>query len=1304
MFYWMYSAEATKEDAILTLLNLPAPPPPNPLVKTPAGTRSPEFYDKQQPPPDNAPIEDLMEYWSKMSSTYADLSYNPRPSSTVANRIMRELQEDPERIVDFLNVLQGDSRAEEIARGLYQKLDASNEDGDEGVDRDSLKNWLKYNTADFSGDLETVSERIRDTNDYVNNQQDLLALTRVDWNKAEPIVTRMYNDKSQQTSKVLATWAMYKRAMESGGSDVDRYRDELKAVVENKEATPGMRDLAIDALVKEPAWPGRDDWYVGLLEDETLSELRVRGTAYTGLTTIMYYEADDRLTERMIGLMSSDNLWVRTAAAKNMLVRFNRMTESKNNDAIRRQMVESMLPWLEKKDWIKADPSQRSTLVQSLQFVKMPEAVPALIEALNTRETLSSPVYAGNTSPAVNAAAAAADAIERAANSTNSLPVNRLWSNSNSNAFSNAVPYENREYFPLRSAAIAALGNQKDPRAVAPLRRVLIEAQDWERTAIVKALLDCNGFTTDEQVAAIEFMARSAGDVDDDSAEEALAEKYAGSVKDRALFALRLSVAQQGTRVAPIKAEDEDVDNEFDDYRPPNDAPVAENSEGDHDHPTYQELPLTEETLKYLLGTHLVSVGDADEELIRATVDRIAVLDPREPIVANALRKVIIGWNGRAVNSLIMRDTRNGRLDADAILKLLSKRKELREKQMPDIVDMRGGVPAAKAIAACLLEDKADYDSIMTSGPDAAKIALFACARLIRAQLPMAKVITELKNPNKTLATAAERYLESEDSNEARAAVLALYPNQGKILGATTAFNIPGLESTPGIFLRDLFSSVNPYFGTEEYAHVAFVQTSETALEKGLQDEVKAKSGLLGIYSFDKQFVRIYPDRAVFSWEDNPARYRERTLEPQQFESLKAYFASSRVDELPPFLTCVSECETKQLLMIGKAGGRRVFVKSERRLPEFFANLQSFFDEMKKQPAKLKYYAGEQAHGLEVLFEDERLAAESVWKSGPDLRVLINDAPRETAISREMTRQQESEYARLDAEGKPTDELYEKYYALREARRFEASSWFRLAGVKLGEQVAQPAEAEYIPVQDGLVPAADYGQWSAKTATFEIRGDNSGLYKLANGRSQRIRQGRYSLPVVTTNGRWVIATKYDESEGSTLVRVNLANNREFKVGAEGVYVDKAIAYIPSRNLVLIGGSEEHDDHGEYEDSYHESAYASGQGYYFLNPDTGAIAKATGEVRPLAQQTFRSLQAVAGSTTEFWAALPRGKAGTLFGIYSTRSFTFKPVLKLPKIIFDSVEMWVDEGEKKVYFIHEGHLLSVPYSLQQSSTLR
>ena len=170
-----------------------------------------------------------------------------------------------------------------------------------------------------------------------------------------------------------------------------------------------------------------------------------------------------------------------------------------------------------------------------------------------------------------------------------------------------------------------------------------------------------------------------------------------------------------------------------------------------------------------------------------------------------------------------------------------------------------------------------------------------------------------------------------------------------------------------------------------------------------------------------------------------------------------------------------------------------------------------------------------------------------------------------------------------------------------------------------------------------------------------------------------------------------------------IVRVNLANNRELKVGGEELPLNMAHAYLPTRNLVFLSSYEEGDDHshGEYDESYHPSAYDNGRGYYLMNPDTGAVVPAVGEVRPLAHQTFRSLQSTA-TPGEYWAAIPRGKDGTLFGVYSTRTFSFKPILKLPKLLFDSMEMWVDEAERKVYFIHQGHLLAAPYPVAEART--
>src|SRR5512139_756809 len=94
---------AADEDVIVSLLELPAPPPYNPLVGY-AGTRPPEFFDKSKPPPDDAPIEDLMDYWANQSSSYQRLGHNVFPSRSVTSRLIAELSRRPERATEFLNI------------------------------------------------------------------------------------------------------------------------------------------------------------------------------------------------------------------------------------------------------------------------------------------------------------------------------------------------------------------------------------------------------------------------------------------------------------------------------------------------------------------------------------------------------------------------------------------------------------------------------------------------------------------------------------------------------------------------------------------------------------------------------------------------------------------------------------------------------------------------------------------------------------------------------------------------------------------------------------------------------------------------------------------------------------------------------------------------------------------------------------------------------------------------------------------------------------------------------------------------
>lgn len=274
------------------------------------------------------------------------------------------------------------------------------------------------------------------------------------------------------------------------------------------------------------------------------------------------------------------------------------------------------------------------------------------------------------------------------------------------------------------------------------------------------------------------------------------------------------------------------------------------------------------------------------------------------------------------------------------------------------------------------------------------------------------------------------------------------------------------------------------------------------------------------------------------------------------------------------------------------------------------------------------------------------------------------------------------------------DDPSSRAYKLREAHSYDGYSWFAFSSGRLADAISQPDAAEYIPMRDGLSPAADSGQWKARAAGIELRADDTGLYKVTGGKVTKIGTGDFSNPVITPNGRWAVVASAPDDEGAKLVRIDLTTGKEYAVdmtGNEGLI--RPIAYVPTMARVFVTYPDyegEYDYRGEGPDQSTTGAW--------LDPLTGRFTPAAGELRPLEQQTFRQLQPVAAAD-EFWAAIPgRTKGETLLGIYNTRTQKFTQRLKLPKIEFDSMHMWVDEAEGKVYIVYEGQLLSVPLASQ------
>ena len=525
----------------------------------------------------------------------------------------------------------------------------------------------------------------------------------------------------------------------------------------------------------------------------------------------------------------------------------------------------------------------------------------------------------------------------------------------------------------------------------------------------------------------------------------------------------------------------------------------------------------------------------------------------------------MLGWRGAAVNLVLLNDLKNNKADINAIIKLLTIRKELKEKQANDVYAIRtGGSSVALGIAACLLENRGEYDALLVSNNAEAKAAMFGCARLIRAELPVRIVAQNLSSPNKLLALAAERYLESNDSPEARQIILAKYPNEAKILGARTFFGESSDTPDAGMTAA-LFKTVEKLSWFDE--SYLFYNNDEKirATEKKLQKEIRETPELLGVYAYNDGFVHIYQDRVMFSYAEDESRYRERYLTEAEFDNLKNYLAANRVDELVPFLSYCDECEESELLMLGRQGGRRVYFKGNKP-SEFFAGLDKLFEEMRKPPAKLRYELEKSITGLEILFADENLKAMTVWKNGGDLRVLLADKKLREQIEEDLLKQERA--VKFD-ENTDYEQITRASMERRVQREFDHLSWRNFSGETMGELTAPPPDIGFPPVRDALSVRPSNEQWKARTANLEIRADMTGLYKITGGNVKKIHDGFYYNPIITPDGRWAAALKLDEEKGFMMVRVNLLNNQEFKVTTESFVRVEPVAVLPSGKKILF---------------------------------------------------------------------------------------------------------------------------------------
>lgn len=666
------------------------------------------------------------------------------------------------------------------------------------------------------------------------------------------------------------------------------------------------------------------------------------------------------------------------------------------------------------------------------------------------------------------------------------------------------------------------------------------------------------------------------------------------------------------------------------------------------------------------IGEYLSQLTDVPDSLAQAALRRVETLKETNPALATAVLEIVNRWQSRQVDLDMIRRIGNGSADSNTITAALNRREKLHQNLRPEIEGLLAVDGPPQGIGAVLLDEPSLAHGVLSSRDQMAKIALLTCARLMQTPLPMELVGPLLHSKNSLLSLAAERYLLAEDSREAHELLWQRHPNEGFVAGwRENIYTLP---------LDDLVKA-----------------------EEKLRAELFKEGGPVEIFAWlstDEHYarmLRIYADRAVYTSHEDPARYRERVITKVELASFRESVRASGFEDLPPqFGWCHHGCGVGELVTLTRGQGRRVFIyKPLGELVGFNEQLNLLGE---GEDIRTHYQLEEEIKGLEILYADNNLIVRDVWQRGNETRIFLE---------RQMT---EEDYKERDQSYRADED--EDEFARAERRRLRAErdkarfSWRLLTNNKAGAMTSQPEG--YSTLDDSKFPLTEDDE-SYNGSMAQIVGDalfiargSGGLWKQLPG-STAVRisgeTGEYSNPVATPDGKWVVLAKADDSwsEPNYVVRFNVRTGREFRVNLEPADDFKPVIFLPVQNKVLLRRARNTE-----QTSSAKPVGPERPEYYLLDVATGETRLVKGEFSPLSdvRSGERFLQAT-DKPNEFWVAIPNpGKDQTQVGRYNLKDFSFKPALVVPHISFDSLSMWVDGNQQKLYIVYQGQLLRLP----------
>ena len=636
----------------------------------------------------------------------------------------------------------------------------------------------------------------------------------------------------------------------------------------------------------------------------------------------------------------------------------------------------------------------------------------------------------------------------------------------------------------------------------------------------------------------------------------------------------------------------------------------------------------------------------SDSGTIDAIATRLEEALGNKPFLAKQLSQIVTRSNSDEAISEVVRRLKSGDLDSEWASETIAMRNQF--SQAATEMEALAGEPEGLRVALSM--DQSAAARVLDGQDSLAKKMLFACARQGEIILPIKAIKPIFESGNSELIRAASYYLVALGSADARELLTERGDEMFKVTGSESAQGSRGSRSAR-------FQEWEKKMASE-------------LLGENAADEVIALLSDGGWGSDGQRFITVRNNTAECVLVEKQGRYQKRRLKPEELYDLKSYLETYRFEDLPPYNSGTSDGIEYVFLHLTKKGGRRVYMNNPPTREPFFP--PSFVEANRfHEPAKIYGILVEKIYDL---CEREMMsAAHKTIERLPGYEVLREGS-------------NESWVSAVSGEGG-------KIRMLIRERATDESKWSPLAAAENSSEIAVPPT--FSPEMTKAIIGDTFDHifhdrltsepWQARVGDavlvpwkYEKLGNGIWLCKIGET-PERVASGQFGSPVVVPSGEWAIAARAtgdNWSEPNSVYRINISNKELTAVELPPANDLQAIAYISAHLRVLIHRKDIQNE------------------YFLLDASTGDLQNVSGNFVPLLQQTWRPLQPTEVENV-VWAAQPSEstEGGTSVGRYDTKNFEFTPVLAVPGVTFDSMDMWVDETAQTVYIVTSGDLVKL-----------